>query len=746
MYLSPALVDGPSFAPADLGRGLSILTQSLHPLALHNNINGDVIDQGIAWNTFDYQLVHHGQFPLWNALSGNGLPGFLNFESAVLALPSLIGYLVPLSVSFLVTVAAKLLIAGFGTYWCCRLLGARPLAASLGGTTFMLSGAFSGWLGWPISGVYCFSGLALAALLLCYRRSGVAPVALLALVVAFSVYAGFPEADVLLAAGLAVVALGVGLSFWRSKTPIKAPGLVRIGVASAAGLALSSPLWLPGVAVIRQSARAGKDVATGLSLHSILLVFAQGYEGLPIRGSTFFGSGNYFETSAYVGVIALVLAVVALVACWRRPIVVGLGLAGLGCLAVIFRLGAHDPIQALVRSLGLGSIAVQRALSLLGFVLAVLAGLGAELVLARLVERRVRRSLLAAVALVALVILAMWSRVGQAGASSTCLGQLSAASCRSLRRSSLYWPSATLIGLALLLGMYSAWPALRRIAPGLFGAAFLLGQSLFLLFAGVGINSYAGTDYPLTPAVSQLQSLLGGSLVALDGGNGACGPSSSAACGLRDWIGVGLYPAMNLGYGIAELALHDPTAPQAYFSGWPVPNSGQISAGNLNLFAPDVNSVALARRYGASYVLVKPNLVAPSGMHKVAELATAAGAEGLYTVPGAARFSFLSSRRVEQVRSGNGSYRLKVATGTRAVLIARITDSPGWHASSDGRALVIKRAPGDLISVVVPAGASNVSFSYGPRDFYLGLLLATLTALGFFLAGLFGYRKRRRKA
>jgi len=199
LYLSPVLKDGPAFGPADLGRGLSVLTHLLSDPPTHNNINGDIINQGIAWNTFSYQLIHQGHFPLWNPLSGNGSPqAFLNFESAVLALPSLLGYLVPLSVSFLVTVAAKLLIAGLGTYWCCRVLRAGPLAATLGGTTFMLSGAFSGWLGWSISGVYCFSGLALAGLICCYRSSRrTGPVLLLAAVVAFSIYAGFPEAEII---------------------------------------------------------------------------------------------------------------------------------------------------------------------------------------------------------------------------------------------------------------------------------------------------------------------------------------------------------------------------------------------------------------------------------------------------------------------------------------------------------------------------------------------------------------------
>ena len=39
------------------------------------------------------------------------------------------------------------------------------------------------------------------------------------------------------------------------------------------------------------------------------------------------GPSNYYETATYVGVIAIVLAIVAVVACFRRPAVAGLAAA-----------------------------------------------------------------------------------------------------------------------------------------------------------------------------------------------------------------------------------------------------------------------------------------------------------------------------------------------------------------------------------------------------------------------------------
>ena len=91
-YLSPALWDGFSFGPTDIANQLSFLTYVPH-LAVHNGLNGDIITQAVPWNTLDWVAVHHGQLPLWNNYSGDGMPLMLNFESAPLALPTLVGYL-----------------------------------------------------------------------------------------------------------------------------------------------------------------------------------------------------------------------------------------------------------------------------------------------------------------------------------------------------------------------------------------------------------------------------------------------------------------------------------------------------------------------------------------------------------------------------------------------------------------------------------------------------------------------------
>ncbi len=777
LYLSPAIKDGPSFGPADIGQGLSHLTALAHGLPNHNIINGDQIDQAIPWNTLDWRLVHRGELPLWNDLAGTGFPQLVNFESAPLALPSLIGYLFPLSLAFLVTIAVKLLICATGAYVCARLLGCRPLAAALAGSTAMLSGSFAGWLGWAISGPLAWAGWILAAAIWCaHSRRPLAPVALLAVSAAFCIYGGFPEDYALLAFGIGLVLAVAGVILaLRRRLVLAVVG--RLALGGALGAALAAPLWLSGLSGIGASARAGTAAATGLPLSDLSLLVAQGYDGLPIRGSYYFGTADYFESAAYVGVIALALALVALWCCWRRMAVAALGVGLVGCLLLVYRLGPAAPVQHLVSHLGLlGTVALQRALPLVGLFLALLAGVGAEVVLARWREARVRAALLGTAALVAGVVGWLWADVGDVTmppadaaqyhvlpTASTLPGILAG-----LRRAALWWPSA--MAAALVLGVliashlagssrrvHAATSSRRSVGAGLAMAGV---QGAFLLFSGVGINSYAATSFPTTPATRQLAAAVGTRLVALDGGNVA---------NLRQWTGVGFYPEINVGYGIDELGMHDPLIPQSYFDAWPVPDTGQ-DAGGTNLFVPAVDSAALARRYGAAAILAPVSVPAPLGTVEVATIPANDGnphqAMVLYKVPGGSRFSFAGAtavtatatsalpgakpaaqpgadRVVSASHPGDASYVVHVVAPQPGELAAAITAVAGWQASADGQVLPLSHRRGMLL-VAVPAGTTTLTLSYRPPHFGLATALALCALLVLIGWAALGWWRRRR--
>ncbi len=128
-YLSPSLKDGTKFGSFDFVIPLTSLGSGAYQQPAFNHLNSDVVSQMNAWNLLNWQQVHAGHFPLWNDLSLLGLPQFLNFESAVLSMPSLVSYAVPLRLAFITAVLMKLLICGLGAYVLARVLRLGPLGA-----------------------------------------------------------------------------------------------------------------------------------------------------------------------------------------------------------------------------------------------------------------------------------------------------------------------------------------------------------------------------------------------------------------------------------------------------------------------------------------------------------------------------------------------------------------------------------------------------------------------------------------
>jgi hypothetical protein len=518
---------------------------------------------------------------------------------------------------------------------------------------------------------------------------------------------------------------------------------------------LSSPLWLPGIAVIRQSVRAGRVASTGIPLHFGLLLFAQGYDGLPLQtaaapAGTWIGTSfNYNETASYVGVVALALALAAVLVAWRRPAVIGLALTVVVTALIVFNLGHRAPVQRLITHAGLQGIALQRMLIVLGFALAVLAGLGLEVALRRWRDPLVQGALATSALAVAAVIGLMWAR----SFSRALLPEATAAvphappvSAGSIRRAALLWPTAETAAMVLAVAAlvvvsrlgrrrgqrqgHVAQPQLDagRRPEALGGAAVLALQSAFLLFAGVGLNSYAPAMYPSDTAVQMLQRLVGSHLLGLDGPNTACAAGTTSSCGVRQWTGIGLYPEMNLPYGIDELAVHDPLSPKSYFDSWPVPDAGQ-DAGGLNLFAPAVDSVPLARRYGVQDLLVQKGTPVPPGTRPLATLEGPTKAPvQLVVVPASGRFSFAGGRArvLASSHPGDATYDLRVSVppGPSQQLILRITAAPGWHISADGHPLAVSTVDATFLSVRVPGGTTSVVATYRPALLEAGFVLA----------------------
>lgn len=728
-FLAPALWRGVHLGPYDLlgtfGLGTIAGTQP------HNVVSSDQIDQMAPWATLAWHQVHSGHLPLWNPYSAMGLPLAFNFQSATFSLPLLVGYLFPSGVVYTVALVVKLVIAGTGVFFLSRVLGTGAGAATFAGTVFELSGAFTGWLGWPQSGTFCWLGWLLGAGILVLRTRRWSVMALFAVSLAFATYGGHPEALAisLVVVGIVLAAVLVSnIVTSRNWRPIRSIG--HMAVASLLGLALASPLLLPGAQLISRSVRSGSGGSYVLPTGSALNFAFAGYYGFPILHSQYFGPFNYYESACYVGLIVLVLALVALWYRWRRIEVTAMAALTLGLGLIVFTIPGAKWV---VRLPGLHQIIWTRAVVPMDALLAVLAGFGLQAVLDDGGRRRLQWRLAVVVGLAAVAMGVVYLH-----SHSQSLSAAQAA----IRRHSFLWPSLSALALVVVaLALPLATRARGRHKEGRNGravvvaAAWLLAgvELAFLLTASPQLESSSSSGFVPTAAETRLLQIVGTARVGFSSCTSLTAPPS-----------LGILPEANAAYGLAEVAAYDPILPKKYLSTWSRA-SGVASVPTEGGFCPSMSSGSLARQFGVSYLLTPAGAPAPSGTILVGTV----GGEGLYRVPGAGIVTVVpdtagpatTGSAVPIGYAGTGTITFAVDATGPSTLRIHVTDLPGWSATVDGHPLALHNFDDIMMAATVGPGHHQITLRYWPRAFTVGLVLAAL-ALCVVVLGLLLERRR----
>jgi len=726
--MAPVLRPGVSLGSFDL---LSRIGLTHHAgVAVHSEFPADQILYFLPLTNLAWHQVHQGQLPLWNPDNVLGMPLAFSWQSAVFSVPVLLSYLAPVHLAYTVIVLAKFVIAGTGAYALCRVLGMRPLSAAFGGTVFELSGPMLHYSGWAMTGVTCWAGWIFAAAVLLVRgrhrlRHGIA----LASVLAAAVYGGHPESLAVLGVSLAIflaVLLAVGAH--TAGGPVRRP-VVDLVVAGACGLGLGAPLVLPGLQVVQASGRAAASggAAFPVSHLSDLLVGLQGTD--------------FRVPPPYVGVLAAVLAVVAVRFFWRRAEI--LGLAAVAVIAAV--LTYKNPLYSIVQGAPvLGRVTWNRDVMLMALALAVLAAAGLDALLRGTAPANARRWVLGALG-GAGVVVALVSLAVALGAQKTGGGE----------RARLAWAAAeVVVGMGLLVasglgrqpGRHAAGASPGRRRAGAVG--FLVAQSAFLVAAGASFWSISGTYFSPTPAVTALRHAVGSSLVAM----GPCRPRPFTAPYSTE---VGIRPNTNIAYGVREFAVYEPVLPTSYYTSWSAVSGQQLASSlrRVGLFCPQVTTAAEARLFGVRYVLVAPHTRRPAGTVRVGTV----GGEPLYRVPGAAEATLspappggatlpmdAAGTAVTMTRPTAATARVVTDATSAQVLRLRLTALPGWHATIDGRPLALGHwATGAMLEARVPAGHHVVELRYWPGLFTAGLGVAVVVLAGFAVAIVVTSRRRR---
>lgn len=735
LYFLPSLLHGTILGPQDILARYPLT--EITGVVPYNGTSSNQITAFLPWSDLDWRAIHSGHLPLWNPYSGLGLPLLGNFQSAPFSLPALISYLGPLRYSYTIQVLARMVIGGTGVLWMGRRSGLSYLASTTGATTFMLSGAFVGWIGWPMAGTMAWLGWAMGAMILairCPERRGLY-VAGLALSIAFMFYGGHPESAVMVLICLALVCI-VLLSHHAIRHGI--PSILRpasaVGAGTLGGTALAAPLLLPGLQILRLSAHQ-ELLPHGLPSKAAINLLVAGYWGFPTHGSLWFGPSNYYETAAYIGAVGLVLAGLAVFVKRTDPIVVGVAFTALVAFVVTYSSRA-DSLLASVPSLR--PIAWNRMAIALDFLVAILVAFGCQVLIDRSREATVRRGFTALTLLAAAATGLLWFH----HLSSPIPGQ-----DRRIQLHSLIWPTAAAAILLAIAGMlnFGGFPSrhghhrqpLQQRSGRRLVTILSVTQLAFLLTATPRLWASSSTYFPATPAISTLKA---------DIGTNRIGFVSCATTGLP---GLGILAEANDAYAIAEATTEDPSIPKSYFSAY-YKETGQADGpiGN-SIFCPAVANAAMARHFGISFVFASPGTPPPPGDTLRAVIA----GESLFHVPDAGLLTMQPAgsspdqpdATVLQNTSSNPSeVRASLDARAKSTVYIHITDLPGWKATIDGHPIPIHRWGGTMLALSVPAGHHQLTLTYLPASFKIGVALGSLAAILLLAEGITVWRRSSR--
>jgi hypothetical protein len=747
--LAPTLSRGWSLGPFDQLNRLGLTKTSPLPaksLKVQNPQVVDLIRELIPWTNLAWTQVHNGMLPLWNPYSSLGAPLAFNWQSATFSLPNLIGYLFPVRFDFTVQVLITMIIAGTGAYVLARVMRLGVLGAAMAATAFELSGSFTAVLGWPIGSVMSWAGWMFALVILIIRgghrrRDSI----LFAIVVAWAVYAGEPDALVVLAVAMIVfVAVVLGIRARRLGSAAVVHPVLGLAVGSIAGLGLAAPLILPAGQLTAGSVRGTGRIAA-FPAYQILHLAFQTFDGSSTYPLVTFNNHGptYVAPAGYIGIIAIVLAVVGLIRRRNRPGVVAFGAVVLvsGCLVYL------SPLVSFLNDLpGLGEVRWVRALQVLVFAMAMLAGVGIDVVVRSSHVRAVRNWLGVGFGAAAVLLLLLWA-FGR--------GHLPAFET-SIRAKSFRWPAFELvIGLAVFgflvvlerrRGRAGTGKGLILGKPGRTAGAILLVASTVLLVV-LGEPWWSSNTTYLAPnrAEVALQKAVGSSTVGF----------GSLSCWSPPTLGI--VPEVNIVYGVHELDSYDPLTPQKLYDAWTEstglsakPTGGYFTGLPVSLFCPVVDTTADARLFGVGYVLEPGKHPGPPGSvfdRKV-------GNEGLYRIPGSSPATITPISRSGSLPAVDAtgtplkvsypnptSWKVETNATTPQVLRLRLTDVPGWHATIDGKPLVVSRFNRVMLQARIPPGRHTIELHYWPETFTVGIAVAVLTVIGLVVVAVVGRRR-----
>ena len=709
------------------------------PPRVSNQDLSDTIYQMHPDMLFARDALRHWQLPVWSPWLGSGEPLLATEQHAILFPVNLLAVVFPFWQALEWLAALKLLAAGLGTLLFLRRRGLHPLAGLLGAISFTFCSFLVDWLEHPLVNAWSLMPLMFLFADRLADEAKARDAGVLAALIGFALLGGNPQSAV-----IAVVppVLWFAMQAIRARRTVALPrasGLYLL--AGALGVMLAAVVLVPFAELTGQATELTRTGGP-YQLNFLFGLVTPELWGRPDKFQIAGGPFNYFERTAYLGAIPLVLAAAGIVMRRTAPqyFFAALGAASLGLVVkipVYSHLASGLPV---LERMNRG-----RWWIVVCFCGAVLAAYGLHHLLE--LEGKARRWLTSACAAAVAAVPLLWliphhdvlSTFSEAARQLPNIRRDPALPRPTLQLATmLRW--GLFAGLGALLIAAAAWlPRRRRLLAG----ALVAVTAFELVSFQRGIHPatpLAWADPPEPWLVGEIRKRIG-----------------------HDRMGGLIEFQPNLGnrFELRDVRKYELPSLKRRKELWQALGgtyvAGQMELGPDQTRAADVFSV----RWAISYALnqTRDSRWRPTGVGPIVENRKAfprawvaydwrpAASESdaltqmttgpdpkAYSAPvieGAppAPASALEPDPARFETDGVKGMRLAVDAKQPGRLVLNDTWYPGWKAQVDGHPVPIEHANVAFRAVKVPAGRHEVSFTYRPASVRIGELLSAIAAL-----------------
>lgn len=276
-----------------------------------NPITTDVVSFTYPMQTLAMGLIKKGIWPLWNPYILAGTTLLANFQSAPFSPTSFVYFLFNNVTAWSIQVIVQHVFAAVFTYLLLRYWRVSKLGSVFGGIVYAFSGynlIFSEWNGHTLAA--SFIPLALLFTDRFLREKKYLDGFLLSVTLAFQFFSGYTQTSVYTAIAIGILWLFriIGDKKWFLKT-------LLLGLFCIFGVALSSIQILPSLELIKNSQRIFEPHPfewTFLPWKKTITFVAPDYFGNHATGN-YWGPQDYTSNTGYVGVVATVLSIFAVI-------------------------------------------------------------------------------------------------------------------------------------------------------------------------------------------------------------------------------------------------------------------------------------------------------------------------------------------------------------------------------------------------------------------------------------------------